>query len=330
MHRPRAMLSTAIWTAILGTLAVVAPLAAAPAQAQDFPTKPVTLVVPWPAGGSSDLAIRALADATQKHLGQPIVIDNKPGASGTLGPAQMAGNAKPDGYTISQIPVTVFRLPFMTRVTFDPSKDFTYIAGLTAYTFGVVVKSDSQWKTFKDLIAYAKANPGKVKYGSPGTGTSLHIGMEQIAKQTGVKWTHVPHKGGAELNAALLGGHIDAIADSTSWAPLVNSGDFRLIVIWSPTRSKNWPDAPTLKEEGVNLVLNSPYGVAGPKGIDPKVVKVLADAFAKGVQESSYLEALKKYDQEVAYLDTAAYEKHVAKQIQEEKTLVEELGLQKK
>jgi tripartite-type tricarboxylate transporter receptor subunit TctC len=321
MHRPR--------TVILGALALLGLLAIGPARAQDFPAKPVTFIVPWPAGGSTDLAIRALADATQRHLGQPIVIDNKPGASGTLGAAQMAASAKPDGYTIAQIPVTVFRLPFMTKVTFDPGKDFTYIAGLTAYTFGVVVKSDSQWKTFKDLIAYARANPGKVKYGSPGAGTSLHVGMEQIAKQTGVKWTHVPHKGGAELNAALLGNHIDAIADSTSWAALVNSGDFRLLVIWSPARSKNWPDAPTLQEEGINLVLNSPYGVAGPKGMDPKVVRALADAFAKGVQEPSYAEALRKFDQEVAYLDTAAYEKHVVEQIQEAKTLVEELGLKK-
>jgi tripartite-type tricarboxylate transporter receptor subunit TctC len=315
-------------TLVLATLAALG--MAVPAQAQNYPTKPVTLVVPWPAGGSSDLALRALADATQKHLGQQIIIDNKPGAAGTLGPAQMAANAKPDGYTISQIPITVFRLPFMTKVTFDPSKDFTYIAGLTAYTFGVVVKSDSQWKTFKDLIAYAKSNPGKVKYGSPGTGTSLHIGMEQIAKHSGVKWTHVPHKGGAELNAALLGNHIDAIADSTSWAALVNSGDFRLLVTWSPIRTKNWPDVPTLQEEGISLILNSPYGVAGPKGMDPKVVKVLADAFANGVQEPSYAEALKKFDQELAYLDTAAYEKHAAEQIQEAKTLVEELGLAKK
>ena len=116
------------------------------------------------------------------------------------------------------------------------------------------------------------------------------------------------------------------------WFPIhaLSPGDFRLLVIWSPARSKNWPNAPTLTEEGINLVLNSPYGVAGPKGMDPKVVKVLADAFAKGVKEPSYIEALKKFDQEVAYLDTAAYEKHVVEQIQEAKTQVEELGLKKK
>jgi len=153
--------------------------------------------------------------------------------------------------------------------------------------------------------------------------------MEQIAKQTGVKWTHVPFKGGAELNAALLGGHIDTHADSTSWAALVNSGDFRLLVTWSPNRTRNWPNVPTLQEQGINLVLNSPYGVAGPKGMDPKIVKALADAFAKGVREPSYAEALKKFDQELAFLDTAAYAKHVVQQIEEAKTQVEELGLKK-
>jgi tripartite-type tricarboxylate transporter receptor subunit TctC len=317
-------------SAILAACAALLAFAAAgPVLAQGFPTKPVTLVVPWPAGGVTDLAMRALAEATQKHLGQPIVIENKPGASGTLGPAQVAATAKADGYTITQIPITVFRLPFMVKTTFDPTKDFTYIAGLTAYTFGVVVNSKSPWKTFKELIDYAKANPGKVKYGTPGTGTSLHIGMEQIAKHAGVKWAHVPFKGGAELNAALLGGHIDASADGTGWAALVNSRDFRLLVTWSPNRTRNWPEVPTLQEQGINLILNSPYGVAGPKGIDPNVVKVLADAFAKGVKEPSYAEALRKFDQELAYLDTAAYEKHVKEQIEEARTQVEEFGLKK-
>jgi tripartite-type tricarboxylate transporter receptor subunit TctC len=311
---------------VMGALIALTAVTAT-ARAQDFPAKPVTLIVPWPAGGSTDLAMRALADTTQKHLGQPIVIENRPGASGTLGPAQMAANAKPDGYTIAQIPITVFRLPYMTTTTFDPTRDFTYIVGLTAYTFGIVVRTDSQWKTFKEFLDYAKANPGKIRYGSPGTGTSLHIGMEEIAKAAGLKWTHVPFKGGAELNAALLGSHIDAIADSTSWAPLVNSGDFRLLVTWSPNRTRNWPNVPTLGEQGINLVVTSPYGVAGPKGMDPKVVKVLQDAFAKGVREPSYAEALKKFDQELAFLDTAAYEKHVAELIAEAKKQVEQLGL---
>jgi tripartite-type tricarboxylate transporter receptor subunit TctC len=301
---------------------------AAVASAQNFPTKPVTFIVPWPAGGSSDLVMRALAEATQKHLGQPIVIENKPGASGTLGPAQMAATAKPDGYTVAQMPITVFRLPFMAKTTYDPAKDFTYIAGLTGYTFGVVVKSDSPWKTFEEFLADAKANPGKIKYGTPGAGTSLHIGMEQIAKQAGgIKWMHVPFRGAAETNAALLGGHVSAVADSTGWGALVNSGDFRLLVTWGAARTKNWPNVPVLKEVGINLVANSPYGIAGPKGMDPKIVKVLHDAFKKGVEEPSYKVALEKFDQELFYLSTEDYVKHAREQTEEAKKLVEDLGL---
>jgi tripartite-type tricarboxylate transporter receptor subunit TctC len=298
------------------------------AYAQNFPTKPVTMIVPWPAGGSSDLVLRALADATQKHLGQPIVIENRAGASGTLGAAQMAATAKPDGYTVAQMPITVFRLPFMAKTTFDPTKDFTYVIGLTGYTFGVVVRKDAPWKTFKEMLDDAKANPGKIKYGTPGAGTSLHIGMEQIAKQAGgIKWTHVPFKGAAETNAALLGGHVDAVADSTGWGALVNSGDFRLLVTWGATRTKNWPDVPVLKELGLNLVANSPYGLAGPKGMDPKVVKSLHDAFKKGLEEPSYAAALLKFDQELAYLSTEDYQKHAAQNIEEAKKLVDDLGL---
>ena len=311
--------------ALLG--AVAATGLAGSVQAADFPTRAVTLIVPWPAGGSTDLGMRALADATEKHLGQKIVIDNKPGASGTLGPAQMAATAKPDGYTVAQIPITVFRLPYMTKTSFDPTKDFTYIISLTGYTFGVVVRKDAPWKTFQEFIAAAKAKPGTIKYGSPGTGTSLHITMEQIAKQAGAKFVHVPFRGGAETNAALLGGHIDAIADSTSWAPLVNSGEFRLLVTWGAKRTKTWPDVPTLPETGINIVSNSPFGLAGPKGIDPAVVKVLHDAFKKGLEEPSYIEALAKFDMEPFYLGVEDYQKFAAQQITEQKALIEELGL---
>jgi tripartite-type tricarboxylate transporter receptor subunit TctC len=239
----------------------------------------------------------------------------------------MAATAKPDGYTIAQMPITVFRLPFMAKTTYDPTKDFTYVIGLTGYTFGVCVRKDAPWNTFQELLAYAKANPGKIKYSTPGTGTSLHITMEQIAKQQGIKWTQVPFKGSAEDNAALLGGHVDVLSNSTGWAPLVNSGDFKLLVTWGAERTKNWPTVPTLKEVGINMVANSPYGLAGPKGLDPKIVKVLHDAFKKGLEEPSYKEALVKFDQELAYLNTDDYQKHATQQIEEAKQLVNDLGL---
>ncbi len=297
------------------------------AQAQNFPARPVTLIVPWPAGGTTDVSLRALATATEKHLGQPIVIENRGGASGTLGPAQMAASAKPDGYTVAQIPITIFRFPFMAKTTFDPVKDFTYVIGLTGYTFGVVVRSDAPWTTFQELLADAQANPGKINYGTPGAGSSLHITMEQIAKQQGVKWVHVPFKGNAEATTALLGGHIHAVADSSGWAPLVNEGKFRLLVTWGASRTRNWPNVPTLKDIGINMVSNSLYGIGGPKGMDAKVVKILHDAFKKGLEEPSNAAAMARFDQEPFYLSSEDYQAFAMKQIAEEKRMIQELGL---
>lgn len=296
------------------------------AHAQEFPARPVTLVVPWPAGGTTDIGMRALAGATEKYLRQKIVIENRPGAGGVLGPQQVV-QAAPDGYTVVQIPITVFRAPFMRKTNFAPESDFTYIIGVSGYTFGVVVRGDAPWKTFQEFLAYAKANPGKVNYGTPGAGTSLHLTMEQIAGKLGIKWIHVPFKGTAETTSALLGGHIDAVADATGWAPLVNSGQFRLLVTWNAARSKNWPDVPTLRETGVDLVSNSPFGIAGPKGMDPKIVQILHDAFKKGAEDPAYIESMAKLDQESAYMSSDQYRKFALDQLVEQKKLIEDLGL---
>jgi tripartite-type tricarboxylate transporter receptor subunit TctC len=290
----------------------------------------VTLIVPWPAGGSTDIGMRALASATEKHLGQSIVIENKPGAGGTIGPANMAAGAKPDGYTVAQLPITVFRMPFIQKTSFDPTKDFTYIIHITGYTFGVVVKADAPWKTFGELIDYARANPGKINYGTPGAGTSLHITMEQIAKLKGIRWTHVPFKGVSESMNALLGGHIDVVSDSTGWAGSVDGGQARLLVTWGAGRTKNWPNVPNLKESGIDMISNSPFGIGGPKGMDPAVVQILHDAFRKGMEEQSYKDSMAKLDQEAFYLDTAAYQAYAMKQVEEQKQLVEELGLRQR
>jgi len=307
--------------------AAALPIMTRVANAQAFPSKPVTFIVPWPAGGTTDVALRALATATERHLGRSIIIENRGGAGGTLGPAQMASLGKPDGYTVAQLPIPVFRLPFMSRTSFDPVKDFTYIIGLSGYTFGVVVRNDSPWKTFPELIAAAKANPGTMTYGTPGAGTSLHITMEEISRRQGVKLVHVPFKGNAEATTALLGGHIHALADSTGWAPQVNEGKLRLLVSWGASRTKNWPTVPTLREIGIDIVSNSPYGIGGPKGMDPAVVKVLHDAFKKGLDEPSNLAAMAQFDQERFYLSSEEYHAFAMRQIEQEKRMIEELKL---
>jgi tripartite-type tricarboxylate transporter receptor subunit TctC len=300
-----------------------------PALAQDYPVKPITLIVPWPAGGSTDISMRAIADAASKHLGQPIVVDNKAGGSGTVGPATMAAAAKPDGYTLSQIPISVFRLPIMQKTTWDPLKDFTYVVHVTGYTFGVTANAESQFKNWQDVIDFAKQNPGKVTYATPGAGTSLHIGMEQIAAKAGVKFTHVPFKGGAETNAAVLGGHTTLQADSSGWKPLVEAGKLRLLMIWTAERSKNYPGAPTLKELGYPFVFDSPFGIAGPKGMDAKIVAKLHDAFKKAVEDPAVQETLAKYDMVANYKNTEDYRKFVAETVETEQKILSDLGLAK-
>ncbi len=311
-------------------LAAFAAVSGGTASAQNFPTKPITLIVPWPAGGATDIAMRAIAEVASKHLGQPVVVDNRAGGSGTVGPAQMAATAKPDGYTIAQIPITVFRLPLMQQTTWNAEKDFTYIAHLTGYTFGVTVRADSDFKTWDDVVKFAKANPGKVTYATPGSGTSLHIGMEQIAAQAGIKLTQVPFKGGAESNAAVLGGHTTLQADSSGWKGLVEAGKLRLLMIWTENPSPNYKGVPTLKQLGYPFVFDSPFGIAGPKGMDPKIVAILHDAFKKAIDDPAVQATLAKYDMVVNYKNTADYVKFVKEVTESERIVVEKLGLKKK
>jgi tripartite-type tricarboxylate transporter receptor subunit TctC len=319
----RSSVKAVLAATVLATLGTVS-------MAQEYPSKPITLIVPWSAGGSTDIAMRAIADSASKHLGQPVTIDNKAGGGGTVGPATMAAAAKPDGYTISQIPLTIFRLPLMQQTSWDADKDFTYIVHLTGYTFGVTTNAESQFKTWQDVVDYAKENPGKVTYATPGSGTSLHIGMERIASIAGIKLTQVPFKGTTETNAAVLGNHTMLQVDASGWRPLVDAGKLRLLMVWTAKRSPNYPDVPTLKELGYPLVYDSPFGVAGPKGMDPKVVAKLHDAFKKAIEDPAVIATLAKYDMVPNYKSTEDYRKFVTEVTESERKVIDTLGLARK
>jgi tripartite-type tricarboxylate transporter receptor subunit TctC len=206
-------------------------------------------------------------------------------------------------------------------------KDFTWIIQLTGYLFGVVVRAEAPWRDFREFLAHAKANPGKVTYGSPGVGTSLHITMEQIAEQRGIDWVHVPFRGTAENVQALLGGQIDATADASGWGELVKDGRLRLLATWGAERAKRFPDAPTLREQGIDIVSASPYGLAGPKGMDPAVVQVLHDAFKAALDDPAHLAVLERYDMSVAYLNSADYAEAARRQYEEDGAMIRRLGL---
>lgn len=295
-----------------------------------FPSKPITMIVPWPAGGGTDVWHRALADAMSRDLGQPVVVDNKAGAGGTLGPATMAATAKPDGYTISHIPITVVRFPIMQKVSWDPLKDFSYIAHISGFQFSTVVRTDSPWKTFKDMIEDARANPGKINYATPGAGTSLHIGMELIAKHAGITWTQVPFKGTQESVAALEGGHVMSLAGGSDWWPMYDAGKVRPLVFWTEKRNKRLPDIPTLQDLGFPFVFDSPFGFAGPKGMDPGVVKILHDAIKKALTDPKAIEMRDRYDFQDRYMDTATYAAFVKDLAEKERGYLTSIGLARK
>ena len=298
------------------------------ARAQSFPTKPIKLMIAFPAGGPTDITMRSLADNASKILGQPVIVENKPGAGGTL-PAQALQTAAPDGYTVAQIPLGVFRLPYTTKINWDPVKDITYVLNVTGYAFGLVVPADSPLRTWTHFVAWAKANPGKLSYGSTGTLTSPHLTMELIAQKLNLELLHVPYKGSADLMQSILGGNIMAAADSTGFAPQVEAGKLRLLNTWGAERLAKFPDAPTLKELGLDLVQNSPFGIGAPKGTPPAVVKRLHDAFKQAMEQESYVTALKRYDMVPMYMGSAQYLKFAQETLAREKALVEKLGLAK-
>ena len=294
--------------------------------AQAFPSRPIRYICPWPAGGSTDAVIRALAESAAKILGQQIIVDNKPGAAGMLGANELV-NAKADGHTLSQLPHGVFRVPHMQKVQFDTLKDFTWIACLTGYTFGLVVPADSPIKSIKDLVDFAKANPEKFAYGSTGIGTSPHLAVEEFAQRAGIKLTHVPFKGNADNMQAILGGHTMAASDATGWAPHVESGRLRLLATYGSKRTRRWPQVPTLDELGYKTVSDSPFGVCGPKGMEPAVVRTLHDAFRKTLDDPAVLAVFEKFDQSVIYMNTEAYTKFSRETFETEKATIERLGL---
>jgi len=311
-------------------LASAGALAAAgsmPALAQGFPSRPVVLYCAFSAGGPTDQVFRVFAEAATRSLGGSVVVENKPGAGGTLAALSLR-NARPDGHTLAQAPMGLFRIPHMQKKqSFDPIADFTYISCLTGYTFGLVVPADSPIKSVKDLIDHAKANPGKFTYGTPGANTSPHLAIEEFSERAGIKLNHVPFKGNADAMVALLGGHIMSVSDSTGWAPHLEAGKVRLLATYGSKRTKRWPDIPTLTELGYDTVSDSPFGLIGPKGMDPAVVKKLDEAFKAALDEPKVKEIVDRFDQPIVYMNSADYTAWARKTYEAEKKTIERLGL---
>lgn len=292
-----------------------------------WPERPITLIVPWPAGGATDLSLRIMAEEASAILGQPVTIVNKPGAAGTL-VAPLLKTAQADGYTIGQVPLTVYRHALMNKVAWDPVADMTPILQLSGTTFGLLVPASSPWQHAKEMLLWAQNNPGALTLGSTGIGSTPHLAMEEILDKLKAPYIHVPYKGTTDQMLALAKAEVMAGVNSTGFAPWVKEGKLRLLAVFSAQRQGQWPNVPTMRELGYSdAVYTSAWGLAAPAGSPSTAIQALHDAFKKALYTQRNIDLLRSYDQEIEYLDSAAYAKAIQDGIQKEKKLLSRMGL---
>jgi tripartite-type tricarboxylate transporter receptor subunit TctC len=299
--------------------------AARPARADTFPSKPITLILPFPPGGSFDPILRALCNAAAQDLGQPIVLMHKPGGGGVTGTASLATMTEADGYTVAVMHNSVIRQPLLMKTAWDPLKDFSYLIGLAGLSTGVTVAADSKWQTLPELLADAKARPGAISWGNVGAISVNRIYAERLAKSAGARFNMIPFKGGSEAFQALLGHHVDVYGDP-GFGPMAVSGKVRLLATFTEQRLKRWQQVPTVKELGHNLVIESVIGLVAPKQLDPAIAARLHAAFKKATDDPEYRRMLEEFDLYPHYRSAQEYRAYAEAQLVKEKVMLDESG----
>ena len=320
--RKSLLLLTGIFSFAIGLQAIPGVVSAQ----EKYPTKPINFLIGFPAGGTTDVCARPLVAAASKILGQPVVVVNKPGGASAVAVATLKME-KPDGYTIGIMGSGALLSQHMRKVPYDTAKDFTPVMQYAVYLYGLVVRPDSPWNTFKEFIDYAKANPGKIRYSTAGPGSPQHLVMERLALKEKIKWTHIPFEGGTPAVSALLGGHVEACSQTTEWKKQVEAGRLRLLAVYGEKRMIDFPDVPTLVELGYEIVAPSLICIAGPKGLPPQVVETLHGAFKKAMEDPDFIRVSRQLDQPTIYRGPQELTKHVVKMNEEVGALIGSLGL---
>jgi len=297
--------------------------------AAEFPSKPITLVVNFAPGTSTDVISRMLAEEVSKELKQPVVCVNKAGGGGSIGVAEML-RSDADGYTIGCINMpSLSILPQMQSVTYNPLKDVAHICAIMAYEYAIYVKAESPYKTFEDLLKAAKANPGKVTVGHPGVGTTSHIIMERIGKENGIAFKHVPYKGDGELMPAIMGGHVEiGVGSPAAVGPQVKAGTLRLLLITSQQRWSGFPEVPTMQEKGYKFYQSSFLSLGAPAGTSETVRRKLEEAFKKVLENPTIkAEAESKLSTRLGYMSGSDYAKLIKEEYDFYGHFLKELGI---
>ena len=299
---------------IPAALLALAAAAGAPAQAQDYPVRPINMVVAFPPGGVADIVGRPLAVAMEKVLRQPVLVINRPGAGGASGTASVA-KAAPDGYTVLMTLSSISIFPVSDRINGKvPAyelKEFAPIALVTADPTVLVVRADSPYRTLKDFVDAARANPGKINYSSSGVYGTLHVAMEIFANAAGIKLFHVPYQGGGPAVSALLGGQVEALASGPAAAiGQIRGGKMRALASWSTKRLELLPDIPTFKELGYDAEFYIWSGVVVPAATPAPVVARLRAAVKEAAASAEFRSAMEKVSTPISYLDAPEFQKY--------------------
>ena len=291
-----------------------------------FPSKPITFIVAVPAGANTDIACRIISKQAEKYLKQPVIILNKPGATLTIGIAAI-GASKPDGYTIGFSGGPPFFItPQLEKVPYDPLKDFRMVLQFGGFNFGIFVNYDSPFRTFKDLIAYARQNPKKATYGTSGTNSPANVTTELIARQERVQFTHIPFRGTPEIQAALLGGHVLFGAGDFNYS-LVEAKQTRVLMLLKDEPSAEYPDVPILKDLGYNFRFPLILAVACPRATPDAIVRKIDDAYAKAMKEPAFIAGMKELRLPVIYRSGKDMDDYIPGNYAFYKKYLEELGI---
>jgi tripartite-type tricarboxylate transporter receptor subunit TctC len=296
-----------------------------PSQAQNYPSGQIQFVVPFPPGGAADIFWRSAGDALSKHLGVPVAIVNKPGGGGVVGVSSVV-NSKPDGYNIAGATSDGLNITplFNKDMPFDITKDLTYIAKMTMFIQCIAVRTESPFKTLDELLAFAKANPKKLKAGTPGVGTHPFMAVHMLNDDAKVQITPVPLAGGGAIVPNVLGGHVDV--GFISIPPIkaqVAAGTMRILAILGEKRHPGYSDIPTAVEKGYKkTIVQTGIGIVGPKGLSPEVIKKWQDVAQATLKDPGTLEAVKKFDFVLDYKTGEEFKKELLKEMEYFKKLM--------
>ncbi len=315
---------------IRGLITFAAAIAfAAPAAAQEWPTKPIRVIVPYAPGGT-DQQIRAMAPTLQKILGQPLVIENKAGGGAAIGAAFVKESA-PDGYTLLYTGNGALTVVTHMRKQSYSLDDFVAIGNVTGTPFVVAARPNAPFKTLREMVAYAKANPDKVNYGSAGQGTTTHMAGEAIAAAAGIKIVHVPFQGIGPAVTSILGGNVDIVIGLPSAImPQVAAGKLVALASTGPERIDILKDMPTLRESGIDVVDVTKFGMLAPKGTPPAVAQKLTAALREAVATPEFTDLMRKSYNSIMFMDPAQFRSTLQTEDKYFKSLIDRLGLQEK